>query len=191
MKGGRTVEDQQLIKLFFDRSDKAICHLADKYEKSMYTISYNILQNRQDAEECVNDSYLSLWNAIPPARPDPLYSFVCRVTRNISLTRYKYNSAYKRDRANQVSFEEIADCFPADSDVTAEMEKEEITKILNMWLDTLNKDNLYIFMRRYWYMDSVSDISTNMQITQAAVYLRIDRMKKSLYKYLTERGVVV
>ena len=185
------MRDQQIINLFFARSDKAIYHLADKYEKSMYAISYNILQNRQDAEECVNDSYLNLWNAIPPARPDPLYSFVCRVTRNISLTRYKYNNAAKRYSTNQVAFEEIADCIPSESDVTDEMEKEEITRILNGWLDTLNKDNLYIFMRRYWYMDTVSVISQNLQISQAAVYLRIDRMKKSLYKHLLEGGIII
>ncbi len=185
------MEDQHLIKLFFARSDEAIEQLAVKYGKTMFAVSYNILQNIQDAEECVNDAYLGVWNAIPPAKPNPLCTFVCRITRNISLTKHKHNTAAKRHGGNTVDFEEIADCIPAHTTVTDEIETRELTEVLNAWLDTLSRQNLYIFMRRYWYMDSVTAIGEKLHMTESAVYLRIGRMKKNLYKYLTERGILL
>lgn len=185
------LDDNRIIELFFQRSETAISSLAEKYGGTMYSISYNILKSSEDAEECVNDAYLGAWNAIPPARPSPLLAFVCRIVRNISLTRYKFKKASKRDNSGDVSFEQIADCIPADSSVDGAIETAELTRILDSWLSTLKPENRYIFMRRFWYMDTVFDIAKSMNISEASVYQRIDRMKKKLYIYLKERGVFI
>jgi len=191
LKGGGIVDDLRIIELLFERSELGVEQISKKYGNAMFTVSYNILGNPEDAEECVNDSYLNIWNSIPPTRPNSLYAFVCRVARNVSLTRYKHDKAAKRDRSGDAGLEEIADIIPSGVSISEEIEREELTNLLNTWLGKLGRDNLYIFMRRYWYMDKVSDIAENLRLTEAAVYLRLDRMKKSLYKYLSERGVFI
>lgn len=183
--------DQAIIELFFSRSEKAVEALSDKYGAAMYTVSYNILHNEQDVEECVNDAYLSIWNVIPPTCPDLLGSFACRVCRNVSLTRYRYNRAEKRDSRYNVSLEEIAEVVPSNRTIKSDMEDAALTQTLNDWLGGLNKLNLYIFMRRYWFCESVADIARATKLTEAAIYLRLDRMKKSLAKHLAEREVLV
>ncbi|MBR2621221.1 MAG: sigma-70 family RNA polymerase sigma factor [Clostridia bacterium] len=183
--------DEGIIELFFARSEKAIAALADKYGNAMHAVSFNILHNEQDTQECVNDAYLSVWNVIPPTHPDPLCAFVCRVCRNVSLTRYHYNKAEKRDGRYNVSLEEIAEIIPSDQTVEREMEDAILTQMLNDWLSELNKVNLYIFMRRYWFCEAVADIARATRLSEAAVYLRLDRMKKKLAKYLTERGILI
>ena len=175
--------DEDIIELFFARSDKALEVLAERYGGVMYRVSQNILRNEQDAKECVNDAYLALWNAIPPARPNPLCPYACRVCRNISLTRYRYDRAAKRDRRDDVSLEQLGDVIGA-----REEEEGALTQLLNEWLGGLNRVNLYIFMRRYWFYDAVSEIARATGLTETAVYLRLDRMKKSLSKFLCKRG---
>ncbi|MBQ8817080.1 MAG: sigma-70 family RNA polymerase sigma factor [Clostridia bacterium] len=185
------MDDKLLIEMFNCRSEEAIKCLSEKYGATMYSVSYNILNKHEDAEECVNDAYVGIWNAIPPTNPDSLCAFACRVTRNISLTRYKRNNAAKRKGMAHTDFEEISEFIPDERTVSEELEAKEITETLNFWLSKLNRENLYIFMRRYWYMDSVTDIAKNTELSDAAVYLRIDRMKKSLLKFLTERGILI
>jgi RNA polymerase sigma-70 factor (ECF subfamily) len=187
----RMIQDDYIIELFFARSDKAIEALATKYGEAMRSVSYHILHNDQDVEECVNDAYLSVWNVIPPTRPNPLGAFVCRVCRNVSLTRYKYNKAQKRDGRYNVSLEEIAEIVPSERTVQREIEDEALTQALNDWLGGLNKLNLYVFMRRYWFCEAVTDIARATKLSEAAVYLRLDRMKKRLAKHLMERGILV
>ena len=184
------MEDKQIVKLFFDRSESAIDVLSNKYGKAMFSLSYGILGNVQDAEECLNDSYLGVWNAIPPADPEHLFAFVCRITRNISLAKHRYNKAEKRDPDSTISFEEIGDCIPSPSFIPESVGVSEITKSIDIWLEKLNKNNLYIFVRRYWYMDSVSKISKDMSMTEASIYLRLDRMKKNLFSFLKKQGVI-
>lgn len=184
------MEDEKIIELFFQRSETAIPSLAQKYERPLFSISYRILQNREDAQECINDTYLGIWNAIPPARPASLYSFACRIARNISINRHKHNCAAKRN-GHAVSIEEIGDCIPANSTVAEDFELQLLTDTLNQWLESLRPQNRYIFVRRYWYMDPVPQIATAMKMSEAAVYLRLDRLKKKLHKYLKERGYPV
>ena len=105
------MDDEKIIELFFVRSEQAIKELDRKYGRKCHAVSYNILNNHQDAEECVNDAYLGAWNAIPPAKPDPLLAFVCKIVRNVSLKRYERNTAAKRNSRYDVSIEELGDCF--------------------------------------------------------------------------------
>ena len=186
-----SMDDRQIIALFHARDEQAIPELTQKYGISMHRVSYNILKNQKDCEECVNDACLGVWNAIPPATPDPLLTFVLRIVRNISLARYKYNTAAKRNGHYNVSLSEISDCIPATQTVDDSLDAKALTEALNAWLKTLPKNNRYIFVRRYWYMDEVSDIAKSLWLSEAAVYLRIDRMKKSLAKFLTERSILI
>ena len=185
------ISDEHIIKLFFDRSERAIEALADAHGRAMRAVSLRILQNEQDADECLNDAYLGVWNAIPPARPSALCAFACRICRNVSLTRYHYNKATKRDAAQSVSLEEIADVLPDGGGVEREMEEAALTEALNDFLETLDPTNLYVFMRRYWFFDEVRDIARAAHLTEAAVYLRLDRMKKRLAKHLEGRGIPI
>lgn len=185
------MDDRQIIALFHARDEQAIKELTSKYGISMHRISYNILKNHEDSRECVNDACLGVWNAVPPATPDPLLTFVLRIVRNISLSRYKYNTAAKRNGHYNVSLSEIADCIPAENTLDDKLDAKELTEALNAWLKTLAKNNRYIFLRRYWYMDEVSDIAKSLWLSEAAVYQRIDRMKKSLSRFLAERSILI
>lgn len=185
------INDDKLIELFFARSEDAIQQLSLKYGGNMYAVSYNVLRDREDAEECVNDAYLGVWNAIPPARPTGLCSFVCRITRNIALSIRRRKLAQKRNGVGVLCLDEIAECIPDRFTVTDEIEQKELSEILNRWLGTLDKTNLYIFLRRYWYMEQASDIASVLGMSEGAVYLRIDRMKKKLCKYLEKNGIII
>ena len=185
------MDDEKIIQLYFNRNDRAIDETAIKYGGTMYSVSYNILKSELDAEECVNDAYLGIWKAIPPTVPASLHSFACRITRNKSLDRYRAKIAKKRVQSDTVSLEEIADCLPSESSVSDELENERLTDILNEWLRSEAKTNRYIFIRRYWYMDSPEVISKHTGLSTSAVYARIDRMKKRLYRFLMEREVLI
>lgn len=185
------MEDEKIIQLYFNRSDRAIDETAIKYGHAMYSVSYNILKNSQDAEECVNDAYLGIWKAIPPTVPTSLYSFVCRITRNKSLDRYRAKLAEKRQNGGEVSLEEVADCLSCDRTLDSELEERRLSELLNQWLATQSRTNRYVFVRRYWYMDSPEDIAKSAGLSVSAVYARIDRMKKRLYLFLNEREVFI
>ena len=184
------MEDEKIIELFFARSESAIEGVSKKYGGAMRSLSYNILHDHMDVEECINDTYLSLWNAIPPSRPNPLYAFVCRITRNISLVRYRYNTAQMRSRSNTVSLDEISNCIPGTETVDEQIGQQELTETLNEWLDTLSNKNLFIFMRRFWYMDSIDSIAEWLKMSPSAVSRRIARMKDMLYRLLKGKGYI-
>lgn len=184
------MEDEKIIELFFQRSNDALEELDKKYGAAMRKLSKNILGSDEDAKECLNDAYLGIWRAIPPERPSPLFAYVCRVIRNISLKRRRRDTAMMRDRRLNVSLEEISDVIPDGADIAEQIEGSELTATLNGFLKTLDRTNLYIFMRKYWYFDPVSEISSRLGMTDAAVYQRLERMKKSLYDHLVKQGVL-
>lgn len=185
------MDDKSIIDLYFDRDDRAIGETAEKYGKTMHSVSYNILKNDLDAEECVNDAYLGTWNSIPPTVPASLCAFVCRITRNRSLDRYRAKTAEKRRASGAVSLEEIADILPDDKSVNSQLECERISRLFDRWLKEQSRVNRYIFIRRYWYMDAPEVIARNAGLSLSAVYARIDRMKKRLYLFLTENEVLI
>ena len=143
------IEDEKIIELFFERSEQGIQELDIKYGKVCHNLSYHIVGNRQDAEECVNDSYLGAWNAIPPTRPNPLLSYILKIVRNISLKIYWRNEAAKRSSHYIVAMEEIEACITAPNTVEAEIETRELVRIIESFMDTLTVENRVIFMRRY------------------------------------------
>lgn len=183
--------DEQIIELFFKRSEQAISELDDKYGKVFHNLSYNILNDCLDAEECVNDSYLGVWNVIPPARPNPLLTFVCKIVRNISIKKYHAKTAIKRNSAYDVAMSEVANYILSPNNVETEIEAKELARIIETFLDTLTVENRVIFMRRYWFSDTYKDIADRMGITEKTVSMRLTRIRKQMREYLMKREVFV
>lgn len=185
------MNDEKIIELFFGRSEQAIKELDEKYGRVCYSVSYNILNNQQDAEECVNDAYLGTWNAIPPAKPNPLLAFICKIVRNISLKRYEQNTAIKRNSHYDVAMEELEDCLASSTTIEEELEERKLTEIIESFLDSLSKENRVIFLRRYWFSDGYADIARQVGMTKKNVSVRLTRIRKELRKYLLEREVIL
>lgn len=185
------MEDEAIIELFFARSERAIKELDLKYGKVCRKISSNILQSTQDAEECINDAYLGVWNTIPPERPNPLLAFLCKIVRNLSIMRYHRNTAIKRNSYYDVAIEELESCLASPVTVEKEVEISELTHIIDSFLETLSQENRVIFMRRYWFSDTYTDIAERVGLTEKNVSVRLTRIRKQMRDYLAEREVLV
>lgn len=185
------LDDKSIIELFFGRSEKALEELDSKYGKLCHKLSHNILNNRQDAEECVNDAYLSVWNAIPPAKPAPLRAYLCKVVRNLSLKSYYKKTAEKRNSAYDIAIQELEDCLSAPDTVEAELETKELKRMIESFLDTLSEENCVIFLRRYWFSDSYAEIAERVGISEKSVSMRLVRIRNQLKQYLIKREVYV
>ena len=183
------IEDEKIIELFFERSEQSIRELDTKYGKVCRKLSNNIVNNRQDAEECVNDAYLGAWNAIPPAKPDPLLTYICKIVRNISLNIYYRKEAAKRSSHYTVAMEEIEACIADRKTVEAEIEAKELARIIESFLGTLTVENRVIFMCRYWFSDSCKDIAGFMGLSEKNISVRLTRIREKMRKYLMEREV--
>ena len=185
------MDDEKIIDLFFDRSEQAINELDIKYGKFCRRLSYNILNNRQDAEECLNDAYLGMWNRVPPERPVPLLTYLCKLVRNYSLKLYHRKTAAKRNSTYDIALHELEDCLPAADTVEAELEAKDLARIIEGFLDTLTVENRVIFMRRYWFADSCKDIAGQVGLTEKNVSVRLTRIRQKMKDYLIEREVSV
>jgi RNA polymerase sigma-70 factor (ECF subfamily) len=183
--------DEEIINLFFERSEQAISELAKKHGSAVSRVALNILNDEEDAKECVNDTWLGAWNSIPPNRPDPLRTYVCKIARNLATKRYHTNSAKKRDSQYDVALDELAECIPDSSSVEDYVEADELAAIINRFLDTLSYEDKFLFMRRYWFADSLADAAkmAGMSYNTAAVHLY--RVKEKLKKTLLKEGVLV
>jgi RNA polymerase sigma-70 factor (ECF subfamily) len=185
------MDDSQIIDLFFERSEQAIIELSNKYGKVCSKVSLNILNNKLDAEECINDAYLSVWNNIPPQNPSPLLTYVCRIVRNLSIKKYHKNTAFKRNSYYDIAFEELEDCIPSLNSIDRDYNAKELAKIIDDFLDTLDKDNRVMFVRRYWFSDSLSELSKMFEITEHNASVRLSRIRGRMKKYLIKRGVIL
>lgn len=188
MKGAEAMEDSRIIELFFARSELAITELSAKYEKLCMHIAGNILGNAQDAEECVNDAYLGAWNTIPPPKPNPLQSYICRIVRNVAITRYHANTAIKRNSHYDVALDELANCLCAAETAESCLHAKELSHLLNRFLATLDTRSRVMFVRRYWYSDSVSDIANAFHMRPNSVSVQLSRTRNKLRKYLVKEG---
>ncbi len=182
------MEDQKIIDLYWARSQEAITRTAEKYGSYCMVIACNILGNTEDAEECVNDTYLGAWNTIPPQRPAILSSFLGRLTRNLSLDRYRYNTAEKRNSNMTVALEELSGCVSGDESPEQTIDRKELVLAINDFLSTLSAQKRGIFICRYWYFDSVQQIASRYRITPGNVSVTLNRLRQKLRMYLQERG---
>ena len=185
------IDDEKIIDLFFERSEQGIRELDNKYGAVCHNLSYNIVNNRQDAEECVNDAYLGAWNAIPPAKPNPLLSYIVKIVRNISLKIYWRKEAAKRSSHYTIALEEIEACIADQKTVEDEIEARELARIIEDLLDTLTVENRVIFMRRYWFADSYKDIAELVGLSEKNISVRLTRIREKMKQYLIEREVFV
>lgn len=183
------MEDGRIVELFFERSEDAIMQLSNKYGKVCMKTAYNILYNQEDSEECVNDSYLAVWNAIPPKKPNPLLAFLLRIVRNIAINRYEYNHAQKRKGNYEECLDELEWMIATKDTPDEQYDMSLLSSYIDEYLDTLNKRNRMIFVRRYWYMDSCADIAKMTGMRENAVRTRLSRLRKTLKDFLVERGV--
>ena len=181
------MEDTKIIKLLWDRAESAIDALARKFGKRLLTIAMNILGIYQDAEESVNDTYLAVWNTIPPKKPEPLAGYVYSTGRNISLNRLKYITAEKRDGRYDVSIDELANCIPSAA-LEETVEARELGEAINRFLGTIKPDHRTLFLRRYWFGDDLKDIAKDLNLRPNAASVRLGRIRMQLREFLIKEG---
>ena len=182
------LEDSKIIELFFARVEQAIVELSAKYGTVCGRIARNILKNDLDAEECVNDTYLAAWNTIPPQKPNPLRTYIFRIVRNISIARYHANTSVKRNSIYDVALDELENCLTASLTVEQEISAKELSRQIDRFLATLDEENQMMFVRRYWYSDSISDIAERFQTSSNNVSVRLSRIRNKLKTHLKKEG---
>ena len=184
------LKDHEIIALFFERSEQAISELINKYGSAVKKVAVNILKDTKDAEECCNDTYLTVWNQIPPQTPKHLGAYVCRIARNLSLKRYYANTAEKRNSYYDVALDELEETIPALSTVESAYDVKELTRYLNLFLGNLRKEDRYLFMRRYWYGDKIREIAQHLGLTPHRVSVRLFRLRQKLLIFLQKEGMI-
>lgn len=183
------MEDRQIVQLYWDRSEDAIPATAAKYGSYCGSIARNILGSPEDAEECVNDTYLAAWNAMPPHRPAVLQTFLGKLTRNLSLSRCRRFTAAKRGGGEApLVLEELAYCVSDREDVEQEIDRRELVRAIDAFLAALPAEKCSIFLCRYWYFDPISDIAKRFHMTENKVSVTLSRLRVKLRKELEKGG---
>ncbi len=183
------MDDSKIIDLYWARDQYAISMTNIKYGPYCKTIAYNVLDSHPDAEECVNDTWLQAWNTIPPQRPHILSAFLGRITRNLALTRREHDTAQKRGGGQTpLILEELGDCVSGREDVSEQVEYQELLTAINDFLSGLPERKRVLFLRRYWYADSLADAAARCGMSVSSAAMTLTRIRKELRTHLTERG---
>lgn len=185
------MNDNEIIELFCKRSEQAIGELSQKYGLVCRKVAKNILKSDLDIEECMNDALLAAWNSIPPQKPNPLLTYICRIVRNLSIKKYHSNTAIKRNSFYDAALDEMEECLASSVNVESELAAKELTLLLDCFLDTLDKENRIIFVRRYWYSDSIPSIAKSFQMNSNHVNVRLFRIREKLKTYLRKEGFIL
>ncbi|MBQ2998635.1 MAG: sigma-70 family RNA polymerase sigma factor [Oscillospiraceae bacterium] len=185
------MEDEKIIELYFERKESAITETALKYGNYLYKIAYNILLNNEDSEESVNDTYLGAWNAVPPEKPRIFSAFLSKITRYISLNKWRSKKTEKRGSGEvDLAFEEIEECVPSNNSVIEEIETKELAKMISYFLKKLPETERVIFIRRYYYFDSVSDICKKFGFSKSKISTLLCRTRKKILSFLEKEGML-
>lgn len=185
------MEDNQIVELYWQREEKAISATAVKYGKYCYTIANNILLNHEDADESVNDTYLAAWKAMPPHRPSILSVFLGKLTRRISLNRWRKSSAQKRGGGEvTLALEELSECVVSGDSPERYVEAKELARTLNAFVGTLPETERDIFLSRYWFLASIREISEKFDFSESRVKSQLMRTREKLRKTLQEEGLL-
>ncbi len=182
------MKDASIVKLYWERSEKAIIETDLKYGKLCRHLSDNILNNLADAEECVNDSYLAVWNAIPDARPENFSAFLCRIVKNLSFKKLEHITAQKRKPEMLVSLEELQDCISSSANPQASYDAAELAEVISNFLRKQDELSRNIFLRRYWYYDSVKCIANDYSMKEEKISQILFKIRKKLKKHLEQEG---
>ena len=185
------MEDNEIIRLFQERDERAIQEAESKYGLFLLHLAKNVTGNAEDARECLNDAWLRAWKHIPPDEPENLRAYLGRIIRNLALNRYEREHAEKRSMAMTELLDEWEDCLPASSDVEQEIDARELTKLLNRWLGALSGEDRRIFIQRYWYGRSVKEMAAQSGIRPGAMTQRLYRLRLSLRDLLTKEGYTI
>lgn len=182
-------DENEIIELFNRRDEKAISLAASRYGRYCTAVAMNILGNAQDAEECLNDTFLKAWENIPPAKPDNLPGYLAKITKNIALNRYRSTHAEKRGSGSVDSvYEELSECVPDKNSIERSYEHKELIEAINMFLAKLAADKRDMFVLRYWYCMSVSEIAARVGISENRAAVELFRIRKKLIKHLQRKG---
>ena len=184
------MEDAKIIELFFQRNEQAVKETDAAYGRKLYVLSNNILNNREDAEESVSDTYMETWNSIPPKRPKYFYAFLASICRNMSFNRLDWRLAAKRNAEVVALTQELEMCVP-DSRQDGEMDRRELRRVLESFLDSLSKESRLIFLRRYLYVDTVAEIAARYGISESKVKTQLHRTRVKLHTHLKKEGIYV
>ena len=182
------MNDLSIIEMYFERNEKAIEETDIKYGKLCHDIAYNILNNYEDSEECVNDTYIGVWNAIPPTRPNSLKAFVCKITRNLSLKRLEAQTRQKRSQATLVSIDELAEVL-TDESIADGVSDEDIGKLISDFLRNEKSEIRNVFIRKYYFFDSIGDIAKQYDFTESKVKNMLHHTRTKLKNYLIKEGI--
>ncbi|MGN0736292.1 MAG: RNA polymerase sigma factor [Anaerovoracaceae bacterium] len=186
------MEDKEIVELYFQRKEDAIACTSSKYGRYLGRISFNILKDSMDAEECVNDTYMKAWNTIPPKRPDALGAFLAVITRNLSLDKYKYKYAAKRaDGEFALLLSELEECIPDVTGGDRDMEGKEISRVITDFLRSRSEDSRKIFVMRYFYCDSIKEIALRTGFSQSKVKSSLFTTRNALKKKLIQEGIYI
>ena len=185
------MEDEKIIELYWNRDEDAIKETDKKYRKYCTSIAYNILQSKEDSKECINDTYLKVWNSIPPKKPNVLKLFLAKITRNLAINKYEENKAKKRNNEMDLVLEELEECIPNKKSVEEVFEYNELTQYLNIFLKELSIEKRKIFLERYWYLNSIKAISSKYKLKESNIKVILHRIRNELKKYLNERGIFI
>lgn len=185
------MEDLQIIDLYIKRDETAITETSNKYGAFCRSVAKNILTLEEDTEECVNDAYLHAWNSIPPQRPASLGAWLGRVVRNISLDLWRKNHRQKRYSGIEEIFYELSDCVPSPQTVEKEIEGKDLSGVINSWLASLPKDDRVLFVRRYWYGDTVNELAKELGMTAGSLAKRMYRLRIDLKSALEKEGYLL
>ncbi len=186
------MEDTAIVALYWERDETAISESNTKYGSFCRTVAWNILSVREDAEECVNDTWLRAWNAIPPARPSPLRAFFGKITRNLSLDRFRAARAQKRGNGNmELILEELQECVGSGEDVEGAFDAKETAAVITRFLDGRPPLQRQIFLRRYWFGDDIAAIARRFALREGTVKSNLFRMRERLRRVLEEEGVAL
>ena len=181
------LEDEKIIDLYWERSESVITETDKKYRSRCIYVARSVLNDISDAEECLNDTYLTAWNLMPPERPKFLSSFLFKIVRNLSLNKLRFNNNSKRKKDISFSTEELEECVDGNSSVEDKFDESEVVNAINEFLESLKKDRRYIFVRRYWYLDSIADIAGHCSMTEDNVMKILSRTRMQLKEYLKGR----
>ncbi len=185
------MDDQSIVELYWQRAEKAIAETDTKYGGYCFSIAYNVLANKEDAEESVSDTYMAAWNELPPHRPQILATFLGKITRNISISRWRSRSAHKRGGGEIVlALEELDECVADQQNVESNYIKKEAAAMFNRFLDTLPETERRIFLRRYWCLDSIAEIAASFGFSQSKVTSMLHRTRAKLRTQFQKEGYV-
>ncbi len=185
------MDDQTIIALYWSRDQRALGESQQKYGPFCLRLSENILASREDAEECVSDTWLRAWDTMPPQRPNSLRAYLSRICRNLSLDRWRARRAQKRGEGLEILLEELEDCVPTSPSAEAAAESREITRCIDRWLETLEPEDRKAFLRRYWYGQQVKELARQSGCAPQKMTQRLYRLRQSLRRALEQEGIVI